>query len=66
VLDGFDLARFRPRVLMIEDNSRGKDPALAEYMRGFPYTLIVRLAVNDIYVRNDQADMFERYRWTQL
>jgi len=66
VLDGFDLTRFKPRVLMIEDNSRGQDVALAAFMQRQPYTSIGRLAVNNIYVRSDQSDMLDRFRWSQL
>src|SRR5687768_6339271 len=32
VLDGFDLTRFRPRLLIVEDNAQGRDPALANHM----------------------------------
>jgi len=31
VLDGFDLQIQRPRVLIIEDNSMGRDPALRNF-----------------------------------
>lgn len=66
VLDGFDLARFRPRLMLIEDNARGADPAVRDLMARHPYTRAGRLAVNDLYIRNDQPDVFDRFKWLQI
>jgi FkbM family methyltransferase len=55
LLAGFDLRKYRPKVLLIEDNSRGSDSTLADYMTGFPYTQIAWLKVNRVYVREDLA-----------
>jgi FkbM family methyltransferase len=65
VLDGFDLNRFKPRVMIIEDNSRPRSTALPDYIKQFPYTLVARLAVNDVYIRSDEVDLFERFKWSQ-
>ena len=64
VLDGFDLERFRPRLLIIED--MGRDPALRDYMKQFGYAMVARLAVNDVFARADDRDVLERARWMQL
>lgn len=66
LLDGFDLNRFRPRILIIEDNSMGRDPALTNYMSGFPYQLALRLSVNAVFVRNDEAEVLQRAKWMQI
>ncbi|MGE3274324.1 MAG: FkbM family methyltransferase [Vicinamibacterales bacterium] len=58
LLRGFDLTRFRPKLLVIEDNSRGADPALADYMAGHPYVQIAWLKVNRVYVREDLAEAY--------
>jgi FkbM family methyltransferase len=55
VLRGFDLARHRPKVILIEDNSRGRDATIAEHMRGTPYVQIAWLKINRVYVRDDLA-----------
>lgn len=64
VLRGFDLERFRPRTLILEDNSMGRDPALGAYMEGRGYTFAGWLAVNRLYIRSDEArrlDVFRRF-----
>lgn len=66
VLDGFDLSRFKPRVLIIEDNSQGRDPALRNFMSQHPYELAFRVAVNDVYVRKDEAEVLERVKWMTM
>lgn len=63
VLDGFDLDRFKPRLLVLEDRSQGSDPALASYMSRFPYQLAFRHAFNAIFVRNDEAEVLLRAKW---
>lgn len=57
VLDGFSLEKFRPRLLLIEDNERGKDPALAKYMASKPYVFAGWLAVNRLYIRRDETSL---------
>ena len=66
VLDGFDLSRFRPRVLIIEDNSHGRDPALSSHVTKFGYDLAFRFAVNDLYIGRDDAELAERVKWMRL
>lgn len=55
LLDGFDLKRYRPRVLMLEDNERGADPALGRYMAEQPYIQVMWLGENRVYVHKDEA-----------
>ena len=64
-LAGSDLERFKPRILMIEDNTHGRDPGIANFMSRFPYELAWRVAVNQIYVRKDEKDLLERAKWMQ-
>lgn len=52
VLDGFDLDRFRPRVLLIE-NDRPAGEALEPYLKGRGYRKFFRQTINDFYVRQD-------------
>lgn len=62
VLKGFDLGRFRPRVLIIEDNSMGKDPGVERHMAGQDYTFAGWLAVNRLYIRKDEAHRLNVFR----
>jgi hypothetical protein len=52
VLEGFDLDRFRPRVLVIE-NDRPSGAALEPYLSRRGYRKFHRRQINDFYVRND-------------
>lgn len=56
LLAGFDLRAHAPKMLLIEDNSRGADPALHHYMSSMPYTSVGWLKVNRVYVREDLAE----------
>lgn len=60
LLDGFDLNRHRPRVLVIEDNYMAPNSALAQHMARLPYTQVFQLYVNRVYVRNDETSLLQR------
>ncbi len=66
VLDGFDIERFKPRLMLLEDNTHGRDPALANYMSRFPYEMITRLAVNNVYIRHGENEVKERFKWMMM
>jgi FkbM family methyltransferase len=63
VLDGFDLERWKPRVLIVEDNTRGADAALTKFMGEHPYELAGLLEVNRIYTRRDEPELAKRSRY---
>ncbi len=60
VLEGFDLFKHRPKVMFLEDNQLGRDPALGNYMQKHQYRFAGWLNVNRIYLRTDLADEFMR------
>jgi FkbM family methyltransferase len=62
VLNGFDLDKHKPRLLLLEDNEMGKNPALGDYMSTKPYIFAGWLAVNRLYVRADEEKMLERLK----
>jgi len=49
VLLGFDINRWKPRLLVIENNFN--DPEIEEYLKIFGYKKDKRLAVNDFYIK---------------
>lgn len=49
VLKGFDMARWRPRLMLMEDNSNHEDLAVPEYLREQGYVQLARTGVNDWY-----------------
>lgn len=66
LLDGFDLLKHRPKVLLIEDNERGADPAIGQFMAAMPYTFCDWLGHNRVYIRSDLTDLQERLRWLTI
>jgi len=62
VLQGFDLQRFRPRLLLIEENADVKS-AVQNLMQAHGYINPGSLASDGIYIRDDQADMIERFNF---
>jgi FkbM family methyltransferase len=52
VLAGLDLARYAPRLLIVEDNSGGRDEAMTAFFRSQPYTLMGMVGVSRIYLHN--------------
>lgn len=65
LLEGFDLERFRPRVLMIEDSAMLPDSAVLRYMQAKPYEHIGAVGVNRLYVRHGDEDIFARLKRMQ-
>lgn len=59
LLTGFDLHKHKPKVLIVEDNDRGSNHAIPNYMAMMPYVQIAWLEVNRVYVRADLAPKFE-------
>jgi FkbM family methyltransferase len=49
VLHGIDLEKFRPRILIIEDNSNTKDSKIRNYLLRFGYKLFKRTGCNEWY-----------------
>jgi FkbM family methyltransferase len=58
VLQGLNLAKFNPRIILIEDNSRGVDLTIANYLKAQGYVRVHRTGVNDWYVRTTDARLF--------
>jgi FkbM family methyltransferase len=62
VLDGFDLARWRPRALLIEDSSLGVDRRVRARLGASGYVHVVTSGINDLYVRRDEQRLVENFR----
>lgn len=60
LLQGFDLARFRTAVLMIEDLTGGTDPDVQRFMETAGYGRAARIERNTIYIRRDREDLITR------
>lgn len=60
-LRGFTLSRFRPRVMLIEDMTMGRNSPAASHMMTQPYTLVGWIEMNAVYIRSDETKLLERY-----
>jgi FkbM family methyltransferase len=55
VLDGFDLDRFRPKLMIIEDETTVPETAISMYMSRAPYTQSGWIGFSRVYLRSDLA-----------
>ncbi|MBX9735866.1 MAG: FkbM family methyltransferase [Phycisphaerales bacterium] len=62
LLAGFDIERWKPRALLIEDNTRGQDPALNSVFASLPYELVGWVEVNRLYIRNDEPELKNKFK----
>jgi FkbM family methyltransferase len=60
VLKGFDLKRFKPRVMLLEDNNVRERTPLMNYMATQDYHLLGYIEMNRIYVHKDERDLLAR------
>ena len=54
VLDGFDLDKYKPHVIVLENYT--SNPEYGKYMTSRNYTFHTRLYHNEIYVRNTECN----------
>lgn len=57
VLEGFDLERFRPRILIVEDNSIDGDAGVARHMAARGYVHFKRTGVNEWYAQRTDSEL---------
>lgn len=62
LLDGFDLERFRPRVILIEDLHMGRDDAILRYLQARGYEQVCWFAYNRLCIRSDEPELLKRAR----
>jgi FkbM family methyltransferase len=58
VLKGIDLNKRKPKLFLIEDNTRGADRSIEAYLIGFGYYRVHRTGVNDWYVDSQATKRF--------
>lgn len=64
-LRGFDLARWKPRVLVIEDNTMGREREASSIIESAGYIQTGWIGVNRVYIAGDEAELRERaLAWT--
>ncbi len=71
VLKTLNFDKYSPKVIMLEDNSKGEDKAPAKYLKQFGYKRVCRTGVNDWYTKElvhlftleKIKSCFTHYRW---
>lgn len=58
-LKGFSIERFKPRIIVVEDNSFGVDTSVKNYLQQYGYVRVHRTGVNDWYVTSQDAGFFK-------
>ena len=59
-LDGFDLTRYRPAILLIES---GDDSAVRQRVERHPYRFVGKLQTNMLFIERSRHEIFERGKW---
>lgn len=60
LLDGFDLDRFRPGVVLIEDHDEGESSPVHAHLAARGYRQAGWVAWNRVMIREDRADLLDR------
>lgn len=60
VLQTLDFDKFSPKIIMLEDNSKGANKGPLNYLKEFGYTRVNRTGVNDWYTRDFKGHFFFR------
>ncbi|WP_395767093.1 FkbM family methyltransferase [Aquirufa sp.] len=66
VLHGFDIEKYNPKIVIIEDNSNGKEFAVKNYLRKYGYTLFKRTGCNDWYTNDAKLYNFKELFFIKL
>jgi FkbM family methyltransferase len=62
VLQGFDLTRWNPRVLVVEDNTAGRDRRVRHHLYSNGYRCFLNDGLNDWYARKEDSDLLSLRR----
>jgi len=62
LLEGMDLPRHRPRLLLVEDVGKGRDDKVRLLLEGQGYELALRVANNALFVPRDEGELPARAR----
>ncbi|HYE06660.1 MAG TPA: FkbM family methyltransferase [Planctomycetota bacterium] len=61
VLRGLDLARWKPRIVIVEDNSHGRDGTVVRHLRQQGYANVHRTGVNDWFITETDRELASRF-----
>jgi FkbM family methyltransferase len=58
VLNTLDFSKYNPRLIIVEDNSKGKDRIVHDFLNNHNYRLVKRVGVNEFYVNSRDVTKF--------
>ena len=62
LLRGWTFEKYKPRVLIVEDNTMGRDTAVLNHLREQGYTDVCPLGLNIVFIRSDETELLRRAR----
>lgn len=62
LLDGFNLEKYRPKAILIEDQAMGRDTTVLDYLVARGYEHVCWLSYNRLLVRKDEPSLLARAR----
>lgn len=60
LLEGFDLEKYRPKVLLIEEGLPSRDSPVLQYLSRFPYVAAAYPWINRVYIHKDETELIQR------
>lgn len=71
VLRGFSIERWKPTIILVEDNSNYENAVVSDYLSGLGYLRFMRTGVNDWYAHKKNTKLVNfysrsNYHWTAL
>ena len=68
VLEGFDLARWQPTALLIEENEPARIPTLRDHVERRGYRYVASLEQNHLFVRREEIELADRLNpdWSDI
>ncbi len=60
LIEGFDLKKYRPRVLLVEEGLPSMSSAVSKYMSKHPYVAAAYPWINRAYIHKDETDLIKR------
>lgn len=62
VLKSIPFTYFSPKIILVEDNSRGRDCSVRDFLKKYGYIRVHRTGVNDWYVKHKDSIFFRKQK----
>ena len=62
LLRAFYLKRFQPRILLVKNNTLGRDTTVRTFIESCGYTCVGNLEANDLYLHSGEPELVQNFR----